>query len=183
MSAPTPVHIGAVDLGASSGRVMVGTIANGRVSLTEIRRFSNSVVPVPTSDGERLFWDVLHLWNEVRQGLLTAVRSVGLFRDRHRHLGGDYGLVNASGALSTQVHAYRSTRTRGIPRTGLARIPAQEVYASTGCRCRTSTHCSSSWPRIETTAYLESLTAPTPTPCCSYRIFSPASSPASGSPR
>ncbi len=77
MSDPTPVHIGAVDLGASSGRVMVGTIANGRVSLTEIRRFSNSVVPVPTSDGERLFWDVLHLWSEVRQGLLTAVRNVG----------------------------------------------------------------------------------------------------------
>ena len=133
MSAPTPVHIGAVDLGASSGRVMVGTIANGRVSLTEIRRFSNSVVPVPTSDGERLFWDVLHLWSEVRQGLLTAVRNVGpLSAIGIDTWAVDYGLVNASGALSTQVHAYRSARTRGVPEQIFAKIPAQEVYTING---------------------------------------------------
>ena len=41
----TPVHIGAVDLGASSGRVMVGTIADGRIALTETRRFANGVIP------------------------------------------------------------------------------------------------------------------------------------------
>lgn len=133
MSDPTPVHIGAVDLGASSGRVMVGTIANGRVSLTEIRRFSNSVVPVPTSDGERLFWDVLHLWSEVRQGLLTAVRNVGpLSAIGIDTWAVDYGLVNASGALSTQVHAYRSARTRGVPEQVFAKIPAQEVYTING---------------------------------------------------
>ena len=133
MSDATPVHIGAVDLGASSGRVMVGTIADGRLSLTEIRRFSNSVVPVPTSDGERLFWDVLHLWNEVRQGLLTAVRSVGpLSAIGIDTWAVDYGLVNSSGAVSTQVHAYRSARTQGVPEQVFARIPAQEVYAING---------------------------------------------------
>ncbi|WP_167145568.1 rhamnulokinase family protein [Actinomyces sp. ZJ308] len=133
MSDATPVHIGAVDLGASSGRVMVGTVANGRVSLTEIRRFSNSVVPVPTRDGERLFWDVLHLWSEVRQGLLTAVRNVGpLSAIGIDTWGVDYGLVNASGALSSQVHAYRSARTRGVPEQVFTRIPAQEIYAING---------------------------------------------------
>ena len=133
MSDATPVHIGAVDLGASSGRVMVGTIADGRLSLTEIRRFSNSVVPVPTSDGERLFWDVLHLWNEVRQGLLTAVRSVGpLSAIGIDTWAVDYGLVNASGALSTQVHAYRSARTRGVPEQVFARIPAQALQQGKG---------------------------------------------------
>ena len=70
-----------------------------------------------------------------------------------------------------------------FPNRSSPRSPRRRSTPSTGCRCRTSTHCSSSWPRIETTAYLESLTAPTPTPYCSYQIFSPASSPASGSPR
>lgn len=133
MSDAAPVHIGAVDLGASSGRVMVGTIADGRVCLTEIRRFSNNVIPVPTSEGERLFWDVLHLWSEVRQGLLTAVRNVGpLSAIGIDTWAVDYGLVNASGALTTQVHAYRSARTRGVPQQVFDRIPAQEVYAING---------------------------------------------------
>ena len=63
----TPVRVGAVDLGASSGRVMVGTIADGRIALTQTRRFANGSIPLPTREGERLFWDMLRLWDEVRE--------------------------------------------------------------------------------------------------------------------
>lgn len=56
-----PAHIGAVDLGASSGRVMVGTLADGRITLTETRRFVNGAVPVPTDDGERLYLSLIHI--------------------------------------------------------------------------------------------------------------------------
>ena len=133
MTATRPVHIGAVDLGASSGRVMVGTIADGRIDLTQTRRFTNGAIPLPTREGERLFWDMLHLWNEVREGLLTAVRDVGpLSAIGIDTWGVDYGLVNGSGTLSAQVHAYRSERTRGIPERVFAKIPAPEIYAING---------------------------------------------------
>ena len=133
MTATRPVHIGAVDLGASSGRVMVGTLADGRIDLTQTRRFTNGAIPLPTREGERLFWDMLHLWNEVREGLLTAVRDVGpLSAIGIDTWGVDYGLVNGSGTLSAQVHAYRSERTRGIPERVFAKIPASEIYAING---------------------------------------------------
>ena len=47
---------------------MVGTVRDGRVALTQTRRFTNGAIPLPTREGERLFWDMLHLWNEVREG-------------------------------------------------------------------------------------------------------------------
>ena len=77
MNPSRPVHVAAIDLGASSGRVMVGTIRDGRVALTQTRRFANGPVPLPTRAGERLYWDVLRLWSEIREGLLAAVREVG----------------------------------------------------------------------------------------------------------
>ena len=133
MTATRPVRIGAVDLGASSGRVMVGTIADGRITLTQTRRFANGAIPLPTREGERLFWDVLRLWGEVREGLLAAVRDIGpLSAIGIDTWGVDYGLVNGSGTLSAQVHAYRSARTRGIPERVFATIPAREIYAING---------------------------------------------------
>lgn len=131
--ASTPVHVAAVDLGASSGRVMVGTIADGRVTLTETRRFSHGVIPVPCEDGERLYWDVLHLWEEVRQGLLAAVREVGPISAIGIDTWAvDYALVRSSGVLAGQVASYRSARTRGVPQEVFAHVPAQEMYAVNG---------------------------------------------------
>ena len=133
MTATQPVHVAAVDLGEASGRVMVGTLADGRVTLTETRRFSNGAIPLPTREGERLFWDVLHLWSEIREGLLTAVRDVGpLSAIGIDTWAVDYGLVNGAGTLSAQVHAYRSERTKGVPEQVFARIPAEEVYGVNG---------------------------------------------------
>lgn len=133
MTATQPVHVAAVDLGEASGRVMVGTLADGRITLTETRRFSNGAIPLPTREGERLFWDVLHLWSEIREGLLAAVRDVGpLSAIGIDTWAVDYGLVNGAGTLSAQVHAYRSARTRGVPEQVFSRIPAEEVYAVNG---------------------------------------------------
>ncbi len=128
-----PVHVAAVDLGASSGRVMVGTLDVGRITLTETRRFTNGAISLPTSQGERLYWDVLHLWNEIREGLLAAVRDVGpLSAVGVDTWAVDYGLVRDSGVLAGQVAAYRSARTAGVPEEVFARIPAAEVYAVNG---------------------------------------------------
>ncbi|MDU0348655.1 rhamnulokinase family protein [Actinomyces sp. MRS3W] len=128
-----PIHIGAVDLGASSGRVMVGTIADGRIELTETRRFTNGPIPLPGPGGQRLYWDVLHLWDEVRQGLLAAVRDVGpLSAVGIDTWAVDYGLLRPCGLLAGQVASYRCERTRGIPAEVFAAIPAQEMYAING---------------------------------------------------
>lgn len=61
----------AVDLGASSGRVMVGEVSDGRVDLHELHRFWNG--PIVLAAG--LHWDVLGLWREIRTGLSTAARA------------------------------------------------------------------------------------------------------------
>ena len=128
-----PVHVAAVDLGASSGRVMVGTLDAGRITLTETRRFTNGAIPPPTSQGEHLYWDVLHLWDEIREGLLAAVRDVGpLSAVGVDTWAVDYGLVRDSGVLAGQVAAYRSERTAGVPEEVFARIPAADMYAVNG---------------------------------------------------
>ncbi|MDO4243090.1 MAG: FGGY-family carbohydrate kinase [Actinomyces sp.] len=129
----TPVHVAAIDLGASSGRVMVGSIAGGRITLTETRRFTNAVVPLPTEDGMRLYWDVLRLWEEIREGLLAAARDVGpLSAVGIDTWAVDYGLVDPQGALTGQVASYRCRRTRAVPAEVFAAIPAAEMYAVNG---------------------------------------------------
>ena len=133
MNPSRPVHVAAIDLGASSGRVMVGTIHDGRIDLTQTRRFANGPVPLPTRAGERLYWDVLRLWSEIREGLLAAVREVGpLSAIGIDTWAVDYGLVTGQGVLAGMVDSYRSPRTRGMPDRLFEAIPAPEVYAVNG---------------------------------------------------
>ncbi|MBX9243697.1 rhamnulokinase, partial [Actinotalea ferrariae] len=130
----------AVDLGASSGRVIVGEVlgeAGGqRVELTEVHRFPNRPVSVrhPASpSGERLHWDVLALHAGVLDGLREAVRRFG-------RLAGigidawavDHGLLDADGALLGNPVHYRDVRTDGVPERVFATVPAEELYATAG---------------------------------------------------
>lgn len=58
----------AIDLGASSGKVLLGRLADGKIEVEELHRFSNDPVRV----GNRLYWDILRLYYEIKQGLLKA---------------------------------------------------------------------------------------------------------------
>ncbi|MFF7187244.1 rhamnulokinase family protein [Streptomyces sp. NPDC008222] len=115
----------AVDLGASSGRVMVGRVGRGTLELTEAHRFPNRPVALP----EGLRWDILSLYTGVLDGLRAAgpVRSVGV-----DSWAVDYGLLDADGALLGNPVHYRDTRTEGIAEKVWATVPAQELYAATG---------------------------------------------------
>ncbi|MGW4515092.1 rhamnulokinase [Streptomyces sp. NPDC004393] len=115
----------AVDLGASSGRVMVGRVGRGTLELTEAHRFPNRPVHLP----EGLRWDILSLYTGVLDGLRAAgpVRSVGI-----DSWAVDYGLLDADGALLGNPVHYRDTRTEGIAQKVWATVPAQELYAATG---------------------------------------------------
>lgn len=120
----------AVDLGASSGRVMVGRVGPDSLGLTEAHRFPNR--PVRTSEGLR--WDILALYAGVLDGLRTAgtvtggrLDSVGI-----DSWAVDYGLLDADGALLGNPVHYRDARTEGVAEKVWATVPAAELYASTG---------------------------------------------------
>ncbi|MFD4601366.1 rhamnulokinase family protein [Streptomyces sp. NPDC058464] len=126
----SPKSYAAVDLGASSGRVMVGRVGPDSLELTEAHRFANRPVRVP----EGLRWDVLALY----AGVLEGLRAAGA------HCGGrldsvgidswavDYGLLDGDGALLGNPVHYRDARTEGVAEQVWATLPAPELYAGTG---------------------------------------------------
>jgi rhamnulokinase len=108
----------AVDLGASSGRVMVGEVAPGSLKLDQVHRFAN----VPVRAAGTLHWDILGLYRGVLDGLRAAgggLTSVGI-----DSWAVDYGLLDGSGALLGNPVHYRDGRTGGIP--------AEDHYTTTG---------------------------------------------------
>ena len=102
--------VAAVDLGASSGRVMVGRVAPNELELTEVHRFANDPVRLP--DG--LHWDILRLYHEVLAGLREAARTAdaadGLVSVAVDSWAVDYGLLDAAGSLLGNPFHYRDGR-------------------------------------------------------------------------
>jgi rhamnulokinase len=111
----------AVDLGASSGRVMVGRVGPGQIELVEKSRFANE----PVRAGGTLHWDILSLYRGVLDGLRAAgpVDSIGI-----DSWAIDYGLLDASGALLGNPVHYRDSRTDGVS----ARVADERLYEITG---------------------------------------------------
>ncbi|BET68907.1 rhamnulokinase [Opitutales bacterium ASA1] len=124
------IHCAAVDLGATSGRVIVGSWNGRRLDLTEIRRFPNAFHDL----AGRAYWNLGGLWHEVRTGLIEArkrfpkLASVGIDT-----WGVDHVLVDDDGRLVYPPHAYRDSRTRhGLKRLGNTRAALERVYQATG---------------------------------------------------
>jgi rhamnulokinase len=119
----------AVDLGAESGRVMLGTLAEGRVSLEEIHRFPNRVV---TANGH-LHWDLAHLEKEIFAGLEKAAqRNVPIAGIGADSWGVDYVLLDARGRGIGQPYCYRDARTTDSPARLFKKMPFAEIYQETG---------------------------------------------------
>lgn len=118
----------AVDLGAESGRIVVGTIEDGRLSLNETQRFSNGPVRLP--DG--LHWDVLHLWSEIKSGIATAAAQAPLASLGLDTWGVDFALLDKHGALLGNPYHYRDSRTDGMLTRAFQRFPREEIFAQTG---------------------------------------------------
>ena len=119
----------AVDIGASSGRVMAGSVGEGRAGLKAVHRFPNGAV---VRDGH-LRWDLSTLFTEVLAGLrlLAAehpeVESIGIDT-----WGVDYGLLDAGGRLLAEPVAHRDDRTAAVIDEVHAAVPFDELYAVTG---------------------------------------------------
>jgi rhamnulokinase len=118
-----------LDLGAESGRVAAGRFDGARLQVRVVHRFLNQPVRV----GDSLYWDVLHLWSQMRDGLSRTVRafpfpsSVGV--DAWAL---DFGLLGADGALLGNPHHYRDARTRGMIEEVFRHVSEQELYQATG---------------------------------------------------
>ncbi|MFH9736500.1 rhamnulokinase family protein [Streptomyces roseolus] len=118
----------AVDLGATSGRVIVGRVGQDNLDLTEVHRFPNTPVRLP--DGLR--WDVLALFQGVLDGLREAARSGGVASIGVDTWAVDYGLLDADGALLGHPFHYRDARTDGVATRVWAKAGPEELYGITG---------------------------------------------------
>src|SRR5687768_649074 len=119
----------AVDLGASSGRVMAARVGRDRLDLHEVHRFPNR--PVHTSGA--LHWDILGLYGGILDGLRAAGRDLGrLDGVGIDGWGVDYGLLDADGTLLGNPLHYRDARHETAVPAVHAAVPAAELYRVTG---------------------------------------------------
>ncbi|TWD80833.1 rhamnulokinase [Kribbella amoyensis] len=119
------LRLAAVDLGASSGRVMLGRVGADVLELTEVHRFWNGPVRVH----DTLHWDVLGLYRETLAGLrsIGAVDGIGI-----DSWAVDYGLLDGEGRLLGNPVHYRDARTDGVMERVLRTVPAEDLYSVTG---------------------------------------------------
>jgi rhamnulokinase len=129
MSSLTSVSVAAIDLGASSGRVMVGDVGPGRLDLRAVARFANG--PVSLQDG--LHWDPLELYRHALDGLWTAVRQSpdGLGSVAVDSWAVDYALMRGDGMLGVPFHYRDGRTTAGVERIH-ARVSPADLYARNG---------------------------------------------------
>lgn len=118
-----------VDLGATSGRVILARIGEGELRMEELHRFPNRLTEV---DG-RFYWDIHALYEEILRGLCVAgdrgerIASIGIDT-----WGVDFACVGADGELLGLPRAYRDPYTDGVPEAFFRTIPRERVYAKTG---------------------------------------------------
>ena len=128
-----PHHCAAVDLGATSGRVIVGSWDGSQLDTTEVHRFSHALRSVGGHD----YWDITGLWGEIQTGLTAAaaalptgarLASVGVDT-----WGVDYVLLNDAGRIVFPIHSYRDIRTRrGLGKLERKSSDLARIYDATG---------------------------------------------------
>jgi len=118
----------AIDLGASSGRVIAGDIENNKIQLSELYRFSNSG---QLSD-EGLIWDLSHLFEELVRGLRTASEGLEIESIAIDSWGVDYVLLNSQKMLVLKPYHYRNDRTKDTQQEIEKILPRKKIFATTG---------------------------------------------------
>jgi rhamnulokinase len=131
----------ALDLGAESGRAMLGQFDGGRLRLSEVHRFTNGPIRIPAYPGPapagsrkaaHLHWDILHLWSEILRGLGLAAQGGTLAGMGLDTWGVDFGLLDRHDVLLGNPYHYRDDRTDGMLEEAFRRFPREEIFAQTG---------------------------------------------------
>jgi len=123
-----PRQLLAFDLGAESGRAILGHLDDGRLELQELHRFATGATKVLG----RLYWDVLRFFDEIQTGLRAAADYDDLGSVGIDTWGVDYGLLADDGTLLDNPRNYRDPRTEGVMERGLQLVPRERIFASTG---------------------------------------------------
>ncbi|MFZ0452949.1 MAG: rhamnulokinase family protein [Ignavibacteriaceae bacterium] len=120
----------AVDLGAESGRVIIGILEDEKIHIEEIHRFPNKQI----NKNGSMFWNVPDLFKEIKTGFSLAVKrghkdieSIGIDT-----WGVDFGLIGKNDKLLELPHTYRDNRTNGIPEKVYEKISPEDIYNRTG---------------------------------------------------
>lgn len=120
----------AVDLGATSGRTILGTFTPQGLELQEVNRFPNHLIKA----GGHCYWDIYELYRHILEGLKLAadmedvqITSIGIDT-----WGVDFVCVGKDGALLRQPYSYRDAHTTGAPEAFFAKVPRKQVYEWTG---------------------------------------------------
>ena len=117
----------AFDLGAESGRAILGRLSSGMLAIEEVYRFANE----PVLSGKSLRWDILRLWLEMKRALeglqVEKLDSIGVDT-----WGVDYGLIGEHGDLLENPYHYRDKRTDGIMEEVFQHVTRDTIYSFTG---------------------------------------------------
>lgn len=118
----------AFDFGASSGRAIIGCFDGEKITLEEVHRFSND----PVSVGGTVYWDVLRLFHEIKQGIIKARMAGGFDSIGIDTWGVDFGLIDSEGKLMENPIHYRDARTVGLVDEAFKTLPREKIYGITG---------------------------------------------------
>lgn len=118
----------AIDLGASSGRGITGSLENGKMVLKEVHRFSNDPLQINGS----FYWDTLRLLFEIKTAILKCSKDGGVDTVGIDTWGVDYGYIDKSGQLLSVPYHYRDERTLEEMERVYSKVPYAELYGKTG---------------------------------------------------
>ncbi|KRE49632.1 rhamnulokinase [Paenibacillus sp. Soil522] len=119
----------AYDLGASSGRALLGRLNDGKIEVEELHRFPND--PVLACD--RLQWDILRLLHELKQGLLKVKhRGIKLDSIAIDSWAVDFGLIGSNGELLGNPYHYRDHHTDGVMEEVVEKLASLRIFERTG---------------------------------------------------
>ncbi len=120
----------AFDLGASSGRAMLGILENGKLELKEVHRFKNQMLQIHGS----FYWNIYSLFSELKTGLKRCIHEYGIQPDSIGidTWGVDYALLNREGQIIGLPYAYRDHRTDHSMHQFFKLLPAKKVYQLSG---------------------------------------------------
>lgn len=118
----------AFDYGASSGRAMLGEFDGSKIELSEIHRFLNE----PVSVNGALYWDILRLYHELKQGILKADRMGGASSMGIDTWGVDFGLLGKDGQLLANPFHYRHSHTEHAVEELEKKLSKKEIYSQVG---------------------------------------------------
>ena len=126
----TDIKLLAFDLGAESGRAMVGHFDGSHIQLEQIHRFANGPIRV----GDNLYTDALHIWDQIQTGLQKSSAQYGkqLASVGVDTWGVDFALLDGRDHLLGNPYHYRDHQTDGMIELAFSRVPREEIYFQTG---------------------------------------------------